>query len=250
MNKIAVFGASGRTGKLFTELALKNGYEVKALVRDPSRLGLRHSNLQVIHGDIADTIKVEETVKATEGVIVLINTAKGSPETKGAKNPLSMVISLIAPDKGSPPNLRRMADLLRTATRNILSAMQQNHIERLIVVSSLPGDLAAGILDPKDQPRFMNKWFINKFTIFIAKNLFGDLVEAERAYVNLIKQSPLAWTIVRAPTLSDQPSIGKYRVGYLDADTGRVASRADVAAFLLDVLMNGKYVREIPIVSS
>src|SRR6266545_4942876 len=159
MNKIAVFGASGRTGKLFTELALKNGCEVKVLVRDPSRLNLRHSNLQVIQGDIADTIKVEETVKATEAVI-----------------------NLFDPSKGSHPNLRRIANLLLTADRNILSAMQQNNVERLIVMDSLPMGIVAGILDPNDQPRFMNKWFINKFTIFIGKNLLGRLVEAEPAY--------------------------------------------------------------------
>lgn len=221
MNMITLFGASGRTGKLFTELALKNGYEVKALVRDPSKLDLRHSNLQVIHGDIADTIKVEETVNKTEAVINLFN-----------------------PSKGSPP------DLLLTSTQNILSAMHQNHVERLIVVSSVPVGIIAGILDPNDEPRFMNKWFINKFTIFIGKTLLGELLEAGRASIDLIKQSPLHWTIVRAPTLSNQPSKGNYRVGYLDADTGKVASRADVAAFLLDVLMNSKYVREMPIISS
>jgi putative NADH-flavin reductase len=227
MNMIAVFGASGRTGKLFTELALKNGYEVKALVRDPSKLDLRHSNLQVIHGDIADTIKVEETVKATEAVI-----------------------NLFDPSKGSPPNLRRIANLLLTADRNILSAMQQNNVERLIIVDSVPVGLVAGILDPNDQPRFMNKWFINKFTIFIGRNLLRELLEAGPAHVDLIKQSSLRWTIVRAPTLNDQPSKGNYRVGYLDADTGKVASRSDLAAFLLDVLMNSKYVREMPLISS
>ncbi len=144
MNQIAVFGASGRTGKLFTELALNNGYQVKALVRDPSKLGFRHSNLQVVQGDIADPTKVEETIKATEAVIDLID-----------------------PARGSPPNLRRIVNLRLTATRNILSAMQQNNVERLIVMDSLPIGLVAGILDPNDQPRFMNKWFINKFTIFI-----------------------------------------------------------------------------------
>ena len=227
MNQIAVFGASGRTGKLFTELALNNGYQVKALVRDPSKLGFRHSNLQVVQGDIADPTKVEETIKATEAVIDLID-----------------------PARGSPPNLRRIVNLRLTATRNILSAMQQNNVERLIVMDSLPIGLVAGILDPNDQPRFMNKWFINKFTIFISKNLLGRLVEAEPAYHDLIKQSPLRWTIVRAPTLSDQPSKGNYRVGYLDADTGKVASHSDVAACLLDVLMNSKYIRQMPIVSS
>jgi hypothetical protein len=96
----------------------------------------------------------------------------------------------------------------------------------------------------------MNKWFINKFTIFIGKNLLGELLEVQRESVDLIKQSPLRWTIVRAPTLSDQPSKGNYRVGYLDANTGKIASRSDVAAFLLDVLMNDKYVEQMPLISS
>jgi putative NADH-flavin reductase len=226
MKQIAIFGASGPTGKLFTELALKNGYQVKALVRDPSKLDFRHSNLQVIHGDAADTIKVEETIKNAEAVISLI----------GA-------------------NLQRGANLRRTTTPIILSVMQQNNLERLIVVASLPVELAAGILDPNDEPKFMNKWFINKFTrfiftLFIGKNLFEELMEDGRAYVNLIKQSSLRWTIVRAPTLSDQPSKGNYRIGYLDADTGKYVNRSDVAAFLLDVLVNDKYIRQMPIVSS
>jgi putative NADH-flavin reductase len=229
MNKIAVFGASGRTGKLFTELALKNGYAVKALVRDPSKFGIQHSNLEVIQGDMADPTKIEETIGGTEAVINLAG---------------PRMIDLVMPGKAPPPNLKL------TATRNILSAMQQNKVERLIVIDSLPNGLVGGIFDPNDHPRFMNKWFINKFTIFIGKKLLGKLLETQRLSVDLIKQSTLRWTIVRAPTLSDQPTKGNYRVGYLDAGTGKVASRSDVAVCLLDVLMNGKYIREMPIVSS
>jgi putative NADH-flavin reductase len=232
MNTIAVFGTTGPTGKLFTELALKNGYQVKALVRDPSKLDLRHSNLQVICGDAADVSKVEETTRDTDAVISLI----GANLRRGA-------------------NLSQATTLRRTTTPTIVSAMQENHVERLIVLASLPIELAAGIYDPNDNPRFMNKWFINKFTIFIftmfiGKNLFAEMMADTRAYFDLIKQSPLRWTIVRAPTLSDQPSTGNYRVGYLDADTGKVVSRADVAAFLLDVLMNDKYIQQMPLVSS
>eukprot|EP00321_Phaeocystis_globosa_P014584 CAMPEP_0118810920 /NCGR_PEP_ID=MMETSP1162-20130426/1305_1 /TAXON_ID=33656 /ORGANISM="Phaeocystis Sp, Strain CCMP2710" /LENGTH=46 /DNA_ID= /DNA_START= /DNA_END= /DNA_ORIENTATION= len=36
--KITMFGATGPTGKHFTALALKNGHEVTALVRDASKL--------------------------------------------------------------------------------------------------------------------------------------------------------------------------------------------------------------------
>jgi len=50
MKTIAVFGASGNTGKPLTEMALKDGYAVKALVHTPARLDLQHPNLQVIQG--------------------------------------------------------------------------------------------------------------------------------------------------------------------------------------------------------
>jgi putative NADH-flavin reductase len=212
MNKISVFGASGRTGKLFTELALQNGYEVKPLVRDPSKLELQHSNLEVIQGDVLDPAKVGETIKATDAVI-----------------------NLIGNRKDSPPDLRR------TSTQHILNAMQQNKVKRLIALSS-----PFAILDERDKPSF---YF--KFAVLMTKPLFGAaLVEDGRASLDLIRCSELDWTIVRAPTLSNQPSKGNYRVGYLDANTGKIASRSDVAAFLLDVLVNDKYVRETPLISS
>lgn len=213
MNKIAVFGASGRTGKLFTELALKNAYGVQALVRDLSRLDFQHSHIEVIQGDISDPIKVEQTINNTEAVI-----------------------DLIGPSKDSPPELQR------TATRNILRAMQQNNVKRLIILASLP----FGILDPKDKPTLMNR-----FMMFMAKNLMGAMVEDAKEHVDLIKQqSAVDWTIVRAPGLTDQPSQGKYEVGYLDGNTGKSISRPDIAAFILDVLMNDKHVRQMPLISS
>lgn len=232
MKTIAVFGASGPTGKLFTELALNHGYQVKALVRDPSKLDLQHSNLQLIQGDAADTAKVGATIKGTEAVISLL----GANLRRGA-------------------NLKQAVKVRRTTTPTILSAMGQNNVERLIVVASLPAELIAGFFDPKDEPRFMKKWLINKFTrgifrLFMGKDVFGELNEDTRAYFDLIKQSPQRWTIVRAPTLSDQPSNGNYRVGYLDAHTGKYVSRSDVAAFLLEELMSGNYIRQMPIVSS
>jgi putative NADH-flavin reductase len=211
MNKIAVFGVSGRTGKLFTELVLKNGYEVKALVREPSKLGLQHPNLQVLQGDVSNPIQVEEAINATEAVI-----------------------DLVGPSKGSPP------DLQRTATRHIIQVMKQNDVKRLIVLASLP----FGILDENDKPAFMSR-----FMMFVAKNLMGAMVEDAREHIDLIKQSDLDWTVVRAPGLNDQPPHGIYLVGSVDANTGNSISRADVAAFMLDELKNPKYVRKMPLIS-
>lgn len=214
MRTIAVFGASGRTGKQFTELALKNEYAVKALVRNVSRLGTQHSNLQVIQGDALNPIDVKQTIDETEAVIDLIGPGKG---------------------KGSPPELQR------TATRSILDAMRQQHVKRIVVLASLP----FGILDPRDRPSF-----IHKSMMFMAKRLMGAMVQDAREHIQWIIQTELDWTVVRAPSLNDEPLRGNYRVGYLDAKTGKSIARSDVAAFMLDVLMNNKYVRQMPLLSN
>lgn len=232
MNKIAVFGASGQTGKLFTELALKNGYCVRALVRTPSKLELQHPNLEVIQGDILDRAKVEETIRSTEAVI-----------------------DLTAQKKDSHPDLRRMG------TQNIVHAMQQNNVKRLIVPSSLPYELQLGILEPNDKPGSMHKFImfigrnplLNSLMMFLLKNLAGAPTVTANEYTyrfDLIKQSDLDWTIVRTPRLENKPPQGNYRLGDLDANTRISIARADVAAFLLNELKSPQYIRKMPVISA
>lgn len=231
MNKIAVFGASGQTGKLFTELALKNGYYVKALVRTPSKLNLQSSNLEVIEGDLLNFGNVEQTIKSTEAVLDFTGPRQDSP-----------------------------LEMQKTATQNILRAMQQNNVKRLIVLSSLPMQLQFGILDPNDKPAFVHKLIIfigknpmlNNFVMSMLKRA-GAPVEHIRPgleRIEVIKQSELDWTIVRAPTLNNRPSQGRYRSGYLDANMGMNIARADVATFILNELKSPQYIRKNPIVSS
>ena len=59
--KITMFGATGPTGKHFTALALKNGHEVTALVRDASKLSAA-DKLSIIVGDATDEKAVKRVV--------------------------------------------------------------------------------------------------------------------------------------------------------------------------------------------
>ena len=52
--KITMFGATGPTGKHFTALALKNGHQVTALVRDASKLSAA-DKLSIVVGDVRRT---------------------------------------------------------------------------------------------------------------------------------------------------------------------------------------------------
>jgi putative NADH-flavin reductase len=231
MKKIAVFGASGQTGKLFTELALKDGYFVKALVRTPSKLDRQSSNLEIIEGDILNSGNVEQTIKSTEAVIDFTGPRQDSP-----------------------------LEMQKTATKNILRAMHQNNVKRLIILSSLPMQLQFGILEPNDKPAFVHKLiifigknpFLNNFLMSMLKRAGAPVEHVRPGFerIKVIKQSELDWTIVRAPTLNNKPAQGRYRSGSLDTDTGMSIARADVAAFVLNELTSPQYIRKNPIVSS
>ena len=51
---IAVFGATGPTGKAFCAQALDAGHAVTAAARNPAAFDLRHDNLRVVKADVTD----------------------------------------------------------------------------------------------------------------------------------------------------------------------------------------------------
>ncbi|KAM4879808.1 flavin reductase (NADPH), partial [Sylvia borin] len=74
MKKIAIFGATGRTGRVTLGLAIEQGFEVTVLVRDPSRLPPGPSPTRVLQGDVRDPRAVGEALRGQEGVLVLLGT--------------------------------------------------------------------------------------------------------------------------------------------------------------------------------
>jgi uncharacterized protein len=59
--RIAIFGASGRTGNLLTKNALMAGNEVTALVRRPSAFPFR-DQVRVVSGDAFNADAIAETL--------------------------------------------------------------------------------------------------------------------------------------------------------------------------------------------
>ncbi len=71
--KILVTGATGFTGGHLCERLSKAGHSVRALVRDPNRRPeLRHWGVDLLVGDIRDSMSVE---RATKGVDVVYHIA-------------------------------------------------------------------------------------------------------------------------------------------------------------------------------
>jgi uncharacterized protein YbjT (DUF2867 family) len=77
--RLLVFGASGRTGRLVVEEALKTGHQVVAFVRNPSRLALSHPQLTVMPGDVTSSADVDLAVRSCDAVVSVLGLAPNSP---------------------------------------------------------------------------------------------------------------------------------------------------------------------------
>ncbi len=115
---IAIFGASGATGKLLTTRCLTSGYNVTALVRTPSKFRMpadSANRLRVIEGNAFDSSAVRQTIEGADVVLSAL----------GARS-------------------LKKEDVLERAVPLIVSAMQQTGVRRIIVLGSA-GALATSL---------------------------------------------------------------------------------------------------------
>ncbi len=210
MKKIALFGATGQTGQEFLTQALAKGYSIKVLVRSPAKLSVKHNHLQVIQGDVLNAQDVEQTVADNELVVSLFGHVKGSPEW-----------------------------LQTNGTKNIVEAMQKHGVQRVISLSG--GGLP---FKEKDQPKLPDK-LIRMLMKVAAPKILNDAI----SHAEVLRQSGLEWTIVRGPRLTNEPRKGTYRVGWVGVNASTKIGRADLADFIVKLVEEEQYDRQMPFVS-
>lgn len=120
-------------------------------------------------------------------------------------------------------------------TRNIIRAMEQADICRFVCQSTL------GVGDSRGN---LNAYWRYIMFGLLLRRAYADHVRQE-AYV---KQSRLDWTIVRPAAFIDGEHTGQYRHGFPGADktTTLKISRADVADFMLQQLVDDTYLHQTP----
>jgi len=211
MTTVAIFGGTGRIGRVVLERALAAGHEVRALVRDPSRLPARSDRLAVVSGDVMDPGAVDATIAGT-----------------------SVVLALFGHIKGSPPALQT------DGTRNIVEAMHRHGAKRLITLSG--GALRADGLDrPKAADRLI---------VFLMKRLSPEVLADAEGHLEVLRASGLDWTVVRAPRVQDGPATGTFRVGHVGVNASTKINRGDLADFILSQVEDRRFVGEMPFVSA
>jgi NAD(P)-dependent dehydrogenase (short-subunit alcohol dehydrogenase family) len=210
--KIAIFGVTGRIGSAIMEKALEDGDFVTALVRDPSKLTIKHENLTIIQGDATDAAGVDQAVYGADAVISAMATsaskkiAKGIPLTRGMQN--------------------------------IINAMGKYSVKRLIITA---GKVFS---QPEDVPdiRF-------KLLKFIVKFLVPAGYHDTAGSVDVVMSSATEWTVVRVDRASYAQPTG-IKTGYVNKEMGIGITRADAAAFILKEMQERKYIRQAPAICS
>jgi putative NADH-flavin reductase len=206
---IAVFGATGQTGLQLVQQALQAGHEVVAFARNPSKLGISHERLHSVQGDISDKATVTTAIQGANAVVSALGPSSNKPD--------------FAVSQGMT---------------NILSAMQQHNVRRLVISAG------AGVRDPQDNPKLVDRFFG-----IVLRLVSGNVVADMEKTVALVRASDRDWTVVRVPRLTNGPATGQYKIGYV-GDIGTQITRADLAAFMLRQLSDTQFVRAAPAISN
>jgi putative NADH-flavin reductase len=204
--QLAVFGATGRTGRPLVAQALDRGHDVVAFARDPSDLaGLDHASLTVVEGDAYTGVGVADAVAGADAVVSVLGQTSAGPD-----------------------------DLLTVAGDHVLDAMNGAGVDRFVTL------VGAGVREDDESVSLTGKAMGT-----LLKLLAKEVLEDAEAHVEHVRASDVDWTVVRAPRLVDGDGAGDYRAGDIALGFGSVA-RADVARFILDLLEDDAYVGEMP----
>ncbi len=211
--KLAVIGATGRTGVPLVKQALEKGHEVVAVVRSSPKLRDQqgeHANLHVVEGDATNDDVLAKAVQDVDAVVSVIGYVKGSPE-----------------------------DLQTDVTRKLVEAMETQGVSRVVSVTR------AGVKDPKDEPKLTDH-----LIRFALKTFAGNVLKDAQNHAEVLRQSSLDWTIARGPMLTDGEHTGEYQVGYVGKGSSSRLARADLADFLLKEVQQNNHVHQAPMISN
>lgn len=201
--RIALFGATGGTGRAVIDQALQAGHQVTALARDVDKLPPKHG-LTVLKGDAMVAEDVDRTLANTDAVVVALG---------NSQNAFALLF-------GARRTTQR--DICEAGTRNILAAIGDRDDRPIIVVS------AFGVGDTRDKLPLMFKLFYRFF-------LREQIADKERQQA-LLKASNANYVQIQPVALADKPASGKWTATLDGTLGGSEVSRHDLAAVVLSQL--------------
>lgn len=211
--KIAIIGASGKTGSKVVREGLKRGHEVVAVCRDSSADRLDefagHDGFTVLTAPVvSDETTLTRALEGCDAVMAVLISVRQLKATE-----------LVA---------------------SLAKATAANGVKRLMFTA---GEVTAA---PEEGETFTlrQRIMLIVFPIlsFFAPFSMGDMIKSS---VMVRQQEDWEWTIMRAPTLKETPPQGYKLCEISDVTGSHALSRDDYAACMLDSLENPQHHRRM-----
>jgi putative NADH-flavin reductase len=215
--KILIIGATGRTGRLIVEEALKQGYDLNVLVRDKNKLPFNSKVIKVFQGTPTRRKDLADAMQGCEVIISALSIARVSDA------PWSKITT--------------PANFISESMKNVIAEADHQNIKRLITIS------AWGVLETKKDVPFWFRWLINYTNLRIA---YAEHESQEK----LLADSNLNWTAVRPVALNNSKKKKTLKVSLSNSPKPSIQiSRHSVAKFIVDILKSNEYSMKSPTIS-
>jgi putative NADH-flavin reductase len=212
--KVTIFGATGFSGQGILAEALKQGHEVTILVRDASKIPIKHKNLTLVEGNVLDPQMVASVLHHQEAVIQCLGVGgKGDGKT---------------------------TTFISDATKVIVDEMQKQNIKRLIAMSNVGAGNSIAF-----QP-----WFFTKIILPYFMKWLKVIIEDKNRMEPIIMNSNLDWTIVRCPNIVDKPAKGTSNATLDGKGLKLSITLPDLTNFMVEQLKQTAFIKQAPSVSN
>ncbi|MFN9380351.1 MAG: NAD(P)-dependent oxidoreductase, partial [Bacteroidota bacterium] len=198
--KVTIFGATGFSGQAILADSIKQGHEVTILVRDASKIPIKHQNLTIVEGNVLNPQTVASVLHHQEAVIQCLGVSG-----KGDGKPTTFISD---------------------ATKIIVDEMQKQQIKRLIAMSNVGAGNSIAF-----QP-----WFFTRIILPYFMKWLKVIIEDKNRMEPIIMNSNLDWTIVRCPNVVDKPAKGTCNATLDGKGLKLSITLPDLSKFMIDQL--------------
>ena len=212
--KVAVFGATGFSGRAILLEALKQGHDVSILVRDASKIKIKDQKLRIVEGNVMDSQVVATILHHQDAVIQCLGIGG-----KGDGKPTTFISD---------------------ATKIIAEEMGKQKVPRLIAMSNVGAGNSLSF-----QP-----WLFTNFILPYFMKWLKVIIDDKNRMEPTIMNSELEWTIVRCPNIIDKTPKGNVHPTLEGKGLKLTVTLGDMAEFIIHQLTDSTYLRQAPSVSN
>lgn len=216
---LALIGATGRTGNEVIKAALAQGYRLRVLARDPSKVRV-DANIHVVQGDALNQESLAQLIKGVDAVVSCLGPSGINQSLKQAKQSAK-------------------SWLCYNSTKLLIPLMEKQGIKRFILTTG------ASLKTAGDNNSLFMGFMLNK----VAPLILGEMCDDRQAEYELLKQSQLEWTYARCGGIHFDAKNNQLKTSASRFQGAKIHPEK-LAQFLLEQVTQSRYTREAVFVAS